>query len=423
MRKLFAFLSVFCAFAFFPNMGNAAWGIVDALDLSPFVPIILDAFMSIAMAGYEFFVGNGDGIIYLFVWGWLAWHIATYAVKMYIPKSWLDFFGMDGGGMWSGTDGWKISEDVLKPCIRGIVAAAILLPLKPQYITNFVVDPFLQFGGIYTSSISEIITQQNISTPAKKIKCPDEIIQKNYISAASCEFMVQPVADITAVNNTFIKRGMEYITSGLTGLMTIIPNGANGFMDIITGVLLVSAFTASNFFMALLIIQGIFNFGMALIMYPFKVVVFVSKKSDDWVNPWPAFDGIIDALKKLVITMIACMFILAINIAAVRALFNFNKSVFVVAAGGSASSNLPSVATAQMGFGGHSVLWLSTILTFFLMFRIFELTKKQLLEYTGKDADAMYKKSNEQVKKVWKNTMDYKKETQKIIGWFKKDKK
>ena len=105
-------------------------------------------------------------------------------------------------------------------------------------------------------------------------------------------------------------------------------------MNIITGLLLISAFVASNVFMALLIIQAIFDFCLSLIMYPFNVLAWVAKKSDKWFDVLPVFSQIIDSLKKLVITMIACAFILCINIAVVRAMFNWSSNIFISVTGG-----------------------------------------------------------------------------------------
>jgi len=218
---------------------------------------------------------------------------------------------------------------------------------------------------------------------------------------------------------------MSFITSGLTGLMTLIPHGGRDILNLITGIFLVWAFVASNFFMALLIIQAIFEFGMALILYPFKVLMFVAKPKnpDKWLDPWNVFGekgGIIESLKKLVVTMIACMFILVVNIAAVKALFNFNHSTFVVAAGGSASSNVPVVVNQAMGFGQHSVIWLSSLLTFFLMFKIFELTRGQLMVYVGEGSDDLYKKASGDAKNAWKKTNEWRKNIGKALGWVKK---
>jgi hypothetical protein len=215
--------------------------------------------------------------------------------------------------------------------------------------------------------------------------------------------------------------------------MTLIPRGGQDFLNLITGIILIMTFVASNFFIALLIIQGIFNFGMALVLYPFKVLMYVAKPSDKdaWFHPWDAFDGIIPALKQLVITMIASIFIMAINIAVVRALFQWNSGVFVEAAGGSAASNLPNVAAGgNMGFGHHSVTWLSAILTLYLMITIFDMTRKKLVEYSsegGKNLEGLHKTVTGDAKATWNNMKGYADRTTKIyegsssaVKWLRK---
>lgn len=419
-QYLFAVIAFFTLFSI---PANANWGIIDSLDLSGFIPIILDSLMAVATAGYDFFVGKGDGIIYILVWGWLATFIALYLVKMYFPKTWVGFFGFKGGGeaFEGNITGFQIGENLLKPAMRAIIAATILLQIKPIYVTDWVVDPFLRFGAIYTENI--VSTVDPMVGRAKKMECPADIVEKGWISKDSCEFLVQPVAEITHANNQIIKRGFEFIESGLSGLIGVIPHGGEDFLNLITGILLVFAFVSSSFFMALLIIQGIFNFGMSLVLYPFKVLVYVIKPTnpDKWFDPWPAFDGIIKALKELVITMIASAFILTINIAIIRALFQWNTSVFVVAAHGSATSNVPTVANNASGFGQHSILWLSTILTFYLMFKIFELTKEKLNEYAGNNMNELHKSVTGDFKTTTTNARKFIKNVKDII--VKKEKK
>ena len=70
MKKIFTGL-IFCTMFFVPSFAYAG-NIVDALNLSPFVPLVLDSMMMVATGMYEFFVGNGDGIIYILVWGFLG---------------------------------------------------------------------------------------------------------------------------------------------------------------------------------------------------------------------------------------------------------------------------------------------------------------------------------------------------------------
>lgn len=392
--------------------------IVDALNLAPLIPTILDALMTVATGGYDFFVGRGDGIIYILVWGFLAVSMALYLLKMYFPKTWVSFFGFSGGGeMSGGIDGMTIATNMLKPAIRAIIAVTVLLQLKPVYLTEWLINPFLQFGAIYTESILGTI---NDVGGAPKIECPESVMQQGWISQESCEFLVQPVSEISHINNQVIKRGFDFINSGLRGLMTLIPHGGENLLNIVTGILLVFTFVASNLFMALLIIQAIFNFGMALVLYPFQVLAYVVKPSDKWLDIWPAFGGITKALQKIVITMIACAFILCVNIAVIRAMFRWDSSVFVVAAGGTATSNVPTAVSGALGFGQHSILWLSAILTFYLMFRIFNMTREQLDSYVGKGMDNLYNQVTGDSKKLVKNVKNWGTSLGKAFGWIKK---
>lgn len=418
MRKNWAILSGTATVligAFAPGFAYA--DIIDALNLAPFVPNVLDAFMMIATGGYEFFVGNGDGIIYLLVWGFLFVSVSLGIWKMFFPKSWISFLGMSGGGEiangnLSGIG--MIQDNVLKPAFRALIAAVILLQIRPIFITEWLLNPFLQFGSIYTKSITETI---NIGAEAApKIECPPDIIERGWISESSCEFLVQPVSTLSHTNNKVIRRGFDFLLRGLHGLMTLVPHGGENLMNIITGILLIFAFVGCNLFMALLIIQGIFNLGMALILYPFRVLVYVAKPSNKWFDVWPAFSGITDALQKLVITMIACAFILSINVAVIRALLQWNSSIFVVAAGGSASTNAP-YAAASLGFGGHTLTWMTAILTFYLMQQIFDMTRKQLMDYTGGNMDDLYKKTTADAKTHIKTAQE---NFKKIKGWFSK---
>ena len=283
-------------------------------------------------------------------------------------------------------------------------------------LTEVLVNPFLQFGAIYTHSITETINQTGTATRA--IECPANIVEKAWISKSSCEFLIQPVADLSAANNTMIKRGFEFLSRGLRQLMTLFSHGGAGFLNVITGIILISTFFSSNLFMALLIIQGIFEFGMALVLYPFQVLSYVAKPNDKWLDIWPAFSGVTTALKKLVITMIMCAFILCINIAIIKSLFTWNSSIFVVAAGGSATSNVPTIASG--GFGEHSIMWLSSILTFYLMFKLFNMTREQLMSYVGKGTDSLYNNVVKDSKTLWKNTKDTGKTIATVAGWIKK---
>lgn len=421
LKKLF-----FCLFlavcVFDPSMAHAGKNLVDALDLSPFVPLILDALMMVATGTYEFFVGNGDGIIYTFIWLFLGISMGMYLVKMYIPKKVLGFAGMSGGGeMWDGkAKPMTIAENMLKPMIRAMVAAILLLQIKPVFVTQWLVNPFLQFGSIYTKAIISTINEVGI-TSTTDVKCPPDIVEKKWISETSCEFLTQPIADLSHANNQIIKRGFQFITNGLRGLMTLVPHGGENFLNIISGLFIVFTFVGCNLFMAFLIIQAIFNFGVALMLYPFNVLVWTVKPSDKWFDPWPVFSNIVKALQDLIVTMIACAFILGLNVALIKALFQWNTSVFVVAAGGAATANVPTVANSAMGFGQHSIFWLSAILTFYVMQRIFDVTREQLNSYT-KGMDTLYKQVKGDAKTTVGNVTKAGKAIGTAIGWIK-DKK
>lgn len=385
--------------AFAPNIAMAGIIDVDSLDISGLVPVVLDAFMFVANGTYAYFVGeHHNGIIYLLIWGFVAFYIALYLIKLYLPKFWLKTFGFDApSATVENTKGVKIGESIIKPGIRVLVAVLVLLPLKPQFLANGLINPFLHFGSLYTTEIIKISSDLSFQTE-QNIKCPSGLLEQGWLSNESCNYLIQPVHVLSRANNAVVKRGFKYITSGLQSLVSFVShNSGQGFMNIITGLLLIGTFTACNIFMALLIIQAIFDFGIALILYPFNVIAWVTKQSDDWFNVWPAFSGIIDALKKIIITMIASAFILCVNLALVSAIFQWNGRVFVAAVGGTAYSNLPTGVNSS-GFGEHSVLWLSCLLTYFLMNRIFEITRDKLKEYTGKGSTELYDRVKGDVK-------------------------
>ena len=415
-QKLFLPAVILCLF-----VQPAHADILEKYNLAPFVPIVLETMMNIATSLYNFFVGKGTGLIYICIYAFVGFYIAMYLVKMHLPKDWLSFFGFsDGGEMIDGKlGGFTIAENILKPCLRAIMAAVILLQIKPVYVTEWLVNPFLEFGSFYTESILKTVTSveaDKLSAP----KCPESIKQAEWISERSCNFLIQPVYTISKENNKIIKYGFDFLQKGLRGMMPIILHSSEPILNIITGILLIAAFVSSNLFMALLIIQGIFDFCLSLIMYPFNVLGWVAKKSDKWFDILPAFSQIIDALKKLVINMIACAFILCINIAVVRALFNWSSSVFVAAAGGMSTSNVPTITNTGINFGEHSMLWLSSILTIFLMQNIFTMTRERLEMYTKDTKKTLYKNVTGDAKTMWGKVQSAPKTIKNIVGGVKK---
>ena len=409
---------------FMPHSAYAS--LIDAFDLSPFVPMVLDAFMFVSTSTYDFFVGDGDGMIYVMVWGFLAVSLALGLVKMFFPKQWVEFFGYSGGGeMWTGKiTGTSIVQDkILKPGLRAIIAAAVLLPIQPKFITQWLIEPFLQFGALYTEQIVKTMNTgvTNIKTDPESGETLSEkctaIVEKAWISQEGCEFLVTPIYYISHANNQVIKQGIRILSNGLRDLAVLVPHGGGGFVGVITGIILISTFAASNLFMALLIIQALFQFGMSLILYPFNVLVWVAKpKNDKWFDVWPAFENIIKAMQQIIITSIACAFMLCINVALIRVITGVihGSSVYMAAAGGFAHSNLPQRGQVA-DFNTMSLTWLTAILTLYLMMRIFEITREQLKSYVGGGGDELYKQVVSDGKRTWQGvTQDI---PNKVKGW------
>jgi hypothetical protein len=117
--------------------------------------------------------------------------------------------------------------------------------------------------------------------------------------------------------------------------------------------------------------------------------------------------------------MIACAFILCINVAFVRAIFNWSSSVFNVAAGGMASTNVPTITNTGMNFGSHFMLWLSSLLTFFIMQNVFKLTRDRLDMYSGAKHD-LYDKTTKDAKELWNKVKSTPKTIKNILDGGKK---
>ena len=104
----------------------------------------------------------------------------------------------------------------------------------------------------------------------------------------------------------------------------------------------------------------------------------------------------------------------------VNALFQWNNTMFVAATGGIVHSNLPATSTTTGGFGGHSMVWLSCILTFFAMNKIFAITREKLVQYVGKGASFMYDTTKKDVKTTWNIAKDVTKTFKKVKGYINK---
>ena len=104
--------------------------------------------------------------------------------------------------------------------------------------------------------------------------------------------------------------------------------------------------------------------------------------------------------------MIMCSFMLCVNIAIIKSLFTWNSSIF------NENGNVGA-------FSEHSMLWLSSILTFYLMFKLFDFTRQQLDSYVGGGTGALYDKVTGDTKTLWGNVKNTGKTIGKAIGWIK----
>ena len=59
-------------------------------------------------------------------------------------------------------------------------------------------------------------------------------------------------------------------------------------------------------------------------------------------------------------------------------------------------------------------------MTFYLMFKIFELTRKQLDMYVGKGMDTLYNNVTNDTKVLWEGSKKLGKQIGTAVGWFKK---
>ena len=368
-------------------------GLVDIFSLAWTVPLIMDSMMAVASAVYDYFVGNG--IIQALMGAWVVFWIGLYLVKMYFPKNWLALFGFSGGGeaytFGEKFGGWQVGEIVFKPMMRAIFAMIILLPLRPTFITQVLIEPFFAFGAMYTDVIIQTVMPE---MAAAEIPCPHDLGE--FMSEGACRSLARPVHNISVLNNSVIMNGFQFLLLGFGGGFIA------GFMNIITGLFLIVTFFTSNLFTALLLIQGIFKFGLELIFYPFRVLISVVKSTNEkektWFDPITALGSLADSLKALIIAMIAVSFMLIINISVVRALFNASPDV-------------------EMGFGGHSITWLSAIMTFLILQKVFVMTRDYMEKFvTDKDMTGYYDKVSKDAIQIAKNAGEGGK---KIIGLFK----
>ena len=56
----------------FTESAYAETSFLDAFNLSYFIPLVLETMMNVAISLYKYFVGNGNGLVYLFIYIFLG---------------------------------------------------------------------------------------------------------------------------------------------------------------------------------------------------------------------------------------------------------------------------------------------------------------------------------------------------------------
>ena len=96
-----------------------------------------------------------------------------------------------------------LTENIAKPAIRVLIAVTIFLPIRPDVMTKYLINPFLSFGSIYTTEILKIASDVNFDN-ARNISCPANLMAQGWLDAESCEYLIQPVHVLSHANNTVI---------------------------------------------------------------------------------------------------------------------------------------------------------------------------------------------------------------------------
>ena len=160
-----------------PSMASAG-GLIDSLNLAPFIPTILDAMMQVATGTYSYFVETG--IILALIVGFLAMTVCWYAIKLFAPPQFLTLFDIKPGDKLGEVKPQEIAKKILQPGLRAVIALLVLLNLKPMFMTQWLINPFLQLGSIYTTQVLEPINITNKGQP--NVVCPKSIIEQLWLT-------------------------------------------------------------------------------------------------------------------------------------------------------------------------------------------------------------------------------------------------
>lgn len=342
---------------------------LNAISLDKFVPYIVESMMYAASGTYDFFAPLMTGL----VWILITFFFLVWLTKQFIPQNWLDALGFkDGGAFYNDKISAKaMTERIIKMALRGVVATTILFAARPAAMTDVIINPFLMVGNMYVSAI--VPNDANLP-PAPP--CTNEQT-RGFMSVAACSNLANPLRAIIYKNNQVLTFGLDMM--GVPSFITNTNPKSSEFdigrlvFDLIVGGVLVITFFLSGLYIASLILQAIIGFCFEIILFPFRTFSYVlNAKDESWINPWPAFKGIVDSLRVLVVTMLVSGIMTIVNIIMLDTMFGGNEI--------NANS-----------WSDKFMLALSAVLSLIIMHKLFKTAQEKISQFGASKDDSLYK--------------------------------
>ncbi|MDR0319559.1 MAG: hypothetical protein LBH81_02355 [Rickettsiales bacterium] len=347
---------------------------MNGASLDKFVPFMIDVMTRVSAGLYDFFVP----LVSAFIWTLVGFNIMLFVIKQYVPQDWLDFLNIkNGGGYYDGKKtaelAWGIPKKLAQMMMRAALATTILLAVRPTFLTETIINPFLKLGSIYTESILNSPPGEGSPKAGVGMECNTH----SFFSPEICNQMANPISGIIYKNNQVVTLGLDMmgVPSFITGgnPMSKKPDMGLWLFNFFVGAVLAITFFLSGLYIASVILQGILNFCFAIMLFPFRTFKWVMQQTDAWANPTEALKGIIDSLRGLVVAMVIGGIMTLINLSLIAALFGQSGI----------SANLSSWSDKFM-------IALSSILALLVMTRLLEIAKEKMAKFGAPD-ETFYK--------------------------------
>lgn len=335
---------------------------ISATSIDKFVPFLIEIMMNVSAGLYDYFVP----LLTMLMWTLVAFNLAVFVIKQYIPGDYLGFLGIGDGGKYyndAASMSWGIPERLAKQIMRGAIATTILLGARPAFLTEVIINPFLSIGTTYTEFILNA-SNVNANVPAAPAR---QCETRDFFSPEVCTNLSNPIAGIIYKNNQVVTLGltMMSIPAFMTGAPRVRGGDLGGWLfNFIVGLALVATFFISGLLLASLLIQGILNFCFEIMLFPFKAFKFVMQSHDTWANPWVALEGIITSLRKLVVSMIVSGIMVIINVTLIGAMFG---------AGG--------LGSEMNSWADKFTTLLGCVLCIVVLYRLFDIAQEKMTAY------------------------------------------